>query len=159
MTAQIGDVIKYKGKTYSMKTEPFRQIVWKNDYDFQWKWTCNWRGYRAKWKVKDNKLYLVRIKGRLKNGKKLTVKKVFQNQETVFADWVSERIVLWDGEMLNYVHRGYCSLFERDIVLNFEKGILISEKIIDNTEDFKNGKLTEARTYRYDNGIGWEDLF
>lgn len=157
MTAQVGDLMKYKGSKYAMRTEPLNIIIWRNDYELQAGWSCNWRGYRAKWKVKDNKLYLIHFKGKLQDGKKLTVKKMFQNQEKVFANWFSGKIVLCDGKMLNYVHRGYSSLFERDIILKFEMGNLVSEKIIDNIEDFKNGKITSARNYS--NGVDVEDLF
>ncbi len=40
--------------------------------------------------------------------------------------------------MLYYVHMGYNSVFERDLILAFPSGVLISEKEIDNLELLKN---------------------
>ncbi len=36
------------------------------------------------------------------------------------------------GGLLEYVHGGYASTYEKDLFLRFERGILISERIVDN---------------------------
>lgn len=36
------------------------------------------------------------------------------------------------GEMLEYVHMGYESVFEKDLYLKFENGVLVDERVVDN---------------------------
>ena len=40
----------------------------------------------------------------------------------------------YTGEMLRYVHMGYASVYETDIFLEFEKGVLINKRVVDNRE-------------------------
>ena len=59
MTAQIGDIIKYKGKRYRIASGPLKQYLDKrNDIDIftpQSNIRCSgcWRGYIAIWTITD----------------------------------------------------------------------------------------------------------
>ncbi len=159
MTAQAGDLIEYKGERYSMRTEPFRPFIWKHNIEFQWQWSSCYRGYIAKWIIEDDKLYMVGFDDELNDNPKIELGTYFPNQDKVFADWFSGKLVLNSGEMLKYIHRGYCSILERDIVLDVENGVVKSEKIYENREDFEKGILTVSRNHNYDDGINPNDLF
>jgi hypothetical protein len=38
--------------------------------------------------------------------------------------------------MLHYEHMGYMSIFEKDLFLEFNKGILVATREVDNTKTF-----------------------
>ena len=46
--------------------------------------------------------------------------------ERVFAHWYSGRIRVPRGKLLKYVHAGYASIYERDLLLDFERGVLVA---------------------------------
>ncbi len=97
-----------------------------------------WRGYVGTWQIKkdsDNKkrLYLISINEMLESGEEATLEKLFpDNPKGVFAHWFSGTIRRPDGKLLNYVHGGYASTYERDNFYEFEKGVLIGESIVEN---------------------------
>ena len=174
MTAQIGDLLIYKGKNYSISSEPNILPCKHKKYDISFTWgsTACWRGYIATWKVSRNKLYLTDVSGsgvvtdiikyreeklRLRkllregvinsseNGrmlkeayKKLTEEKeidmqlLHETDKPVFAHWISGEIRVPIGKILNYVHMGYASVFEEDLLLEFSNGILTGTRIVKN---------------------------
>ena len=66
---------------------------------------------------------------------------LFPNQEKVFADWFTGQIRIPMGEMLQYIHQDYESIYEKDLLLNLKDGVLISEKVIENCYGNKKIKL------------------
>ena len=50
----------------------------------------------------------------------------------MFADWVSGDLVCPYGKMLKYDHAGFASVREHELILTFERGILKSERRVDN---------------------------
>ncbi len=144
MTAQAGEVIIYKEKRHHMATEPLNDYLdTRDDITFKPEITSCWRGYVGKWKVKYKKLYLIELSGTLENVPLTiplvdTMEHLFPGQKEVFAEWFTGEIRIPIGEMLEYVHMGYHSVFEKDLILEFENGVLISEKEIDNLELLKN---------------------
>jgi hypothetical protein len=61
MTAQIGEQLHYNGEDYSMAAQPFDVYLKKHNKRTASNCTANWRGYYGKWKIKDDKLFLVSI--------------------------------------------------------------------------------------------------
>lgn len=49
------------------------------------------------------------------------------------------------GKMMKYVHQGYASLYEKELFLRFESGILVSYREEDNTHFYANKKRMEER--------------
>ena len=41
------------------------------------------------------------------------------------------------GKMLCYVHSEYDSVYEKELILEFKEGVLVSEKEIDNSRKFQ----------------------
>ena len=142
MTAHyIPDTLIYKGKEYNI----FDDIPLFSTYLEQHKielprdmWT--FRGYVAKWKIKDNMLFLVELKALIPkrcnpdnihvfksrmSGKPLGVglDYFFPNQETVLADWYS-------GELMICYERKYYEEYDNTILLTFmiDKGHIVEEK-------------------------------
>ncbi|MAQ69691.1 MAG: hypothetical protein CMD23_01175 [Flavobacteriales bacterium] len=117
-----------------MATEPLSSYL-KNrkDIDFVFHSTACWRGYLGTWEIRDRKLFLIDFKGWLKGHNEVDLSYLFPEKNEVFADWFNEKIRIPHGKMLKYVHLGYESVFEKDLILNFKKGVLINEEIQDNT--------------------------
>ena len=134
MTAQIKEIIFYKGEKKLMATEPLSSYL-KNrkDIDFTFHSTACWRGYLGTWEIRDTKLFLIDLKGWLKGNKEVGLSYLFPEKNEVFANWFNDNIRIPHGKMLKYVHLGYESVFEKDLILNFKKGVLINEEIQDNT--------------------------
>jgi hypothetical protein len=137
MTAQIKETLIYKGRKHGMAAEPLTRYLRKR-YDLQVKLnslgTACWRGYMGEWEVKGDKLYLINLKINLSHETRKGVETLFPGHKEVFAEWFTGEIRVPTGDMLRYVHMGYASVFEKDLFLTFEEGILINERIVENRE-------------------------
>jgi hypothetical protein len=146
-TGQEPDVLIYKGKTYSLFANPLEAfypnrkkrplfVVKPNVMS-----TSNWRGYVATWAIEDNFLYLVKIDAwtcprNFKNCQPVDLAKLFGSKYRngkVKADWFSGDLRMPDGKMLQYVHMGYGSVYEREITLTVDSGKVVKESMVDNT--------------------------
>ena len=140
MTAHyIPDTLIYKGKEYNI----FDDIPLFSTYLEQHKielprdmWT--FRGYVAKWEIKDNMLFLVELKALIPkrcnpdnihvfksrmSGKPLGVglDYFFPNQKTVLADWYS-------GELMICYERKYPIDDSINLTFMIDKGHIVEEK-------------------------------
>ncbi|MBM3249482.1 MAG: hypothetical protein FJZ09_01360 [Candidatus Omnitrophica bacterium] len=141
-TAQIGDTLIYKGGQFSISSEPLESYFDENHPRprdlFEFSCTACWRGYVATWKVEDGFLYLVKvIEGTCDAGApEIPIKSIFPDREApVKAVWYSGVIRIPQGELLEYVHMGYDSVYEKELLLTFEKGKLTGERLNDNRAD------------------------
>ncbi len=142
MTAQFGEGLIYHGSKVTMCTEPL------GDYfafggerpDFATNCTALWRGYVGTWEVIDDRLYLVSLSGTLRDGTKATLATIFPDYpERAFAHWYSGTLRIPEGKQIEYVHMGYGSTFERDILLKIDKGLITGTSIQNNgAADSKN---------------------
>lgn len=135
MTVQISEKLTYEGRQLSMCSEPL------SDYfslagippGFESNCTALWRGYVGEWEILDDRLYLTGISGTLEDGTQATLETFFPGfRERVFAHWFSGRIRVPQGKMLDYVHMGYASTYERDLFLDIENGVLRSSSVREN---------------------------
>jgi len=141
MTAQIRDLLEYNEEKMVLSDEPLKEYIKsRDDIDFIFKSTAWWRGYVCKWEIRDKKLYLIYLLGFIEGNKQVDLSYVFPGKKEVFADWYTGELRVPIGELLKYVHLGYESKFERDLFLKFKDGVLISEREIDNREEFKKKK-------------------
>ena len=140
MTIQAGDILSYNGEKTTIATEPLKPYLeTRSDVSFIFKSTALVRGYIGTWKIKNKKLFLVTLVGFIENNEKVNLKYLFPNKTEVFADWFSGDIRIPEGDLLQNINIGYASVFARDRVINFNKGLLISETVKDNTKS----KLTD----------------
>ena len=132
MTVQVAETIIYKGEKSTMQTEPLREYLKENNIKFLSSTSACWRGYRGTWEVSDNKLFLVELRNCIFN-KQIDLKDMFkQKQDKVFANWFTDSIYIPHGKIIKNGLFGIDDRYEKDIVLKFEKGVLISEEIIEN---------------------------
>jgi len=107
--------------------------------------TACWRGYVGTWEIRDNRFYLVDIKGRFRKTAK----------EPILADWFSGVLRVPRGAMLQYVHMGFGSVFEQEIHIKIEKGVVVRSRVVDNRgKEVDPGGLAErnlpGRENRFD---------
>lgn len=133
MTAQLKEILIYKGDKVGMATEPLTAYL-KNrkDINFLFQSTACWRGYFGIWELRDKKLFIIKLQACLEDYKEVDLNYLFTGKNEIFADWFSGEIRIPQGEMLQYVHMGYESIFEKDLMLNFKKGVLIDERVVKN---------------------------
>ena len=157
MTTQFREVLFYKGEKMGMAEEPLRPYLYARD-DISLKSNCSacWRGYVGNWEIKDGKLYLIDLKFGFNEKEDLEMSDLFPGQLKVFADWYSGEIRIPTGEMLEYVHMGYESIYEKDIYLEFENGCLMSERIEDNRA--KHRKYLEEQLKEKQKKSWWKRL-
>lgn len=135
MTAQIHETLIYEGEVTSMTTCPplpsgHPRLVAVATPDATRREgvpsilfsTGCWRRYLGTWEVKGGRLYLKEVAGlyELAGGGPL------------FAEWVSGWLVVPRGELLKYVHMGFESVYERELHLRFEAGVLTETREVDN---------------------------
>lgn len=150
MTAQFREILHYEGKTYHLATEPLKpllEIIGDDLYkssggektsesDELMRSTACWRGYVGEWEIKNDKLYMIGIKGYPDVNKVFTMEHLFPGQEKVFARWFSGEIRIPHGKLLHYEHMGYMSIYEKELFLEFKDGVLFSKREVDNTKTF-----------------------
>jgi hypothetical protein len=144
MTAQIGDRIFINNIEHTLACEPLSRYLYDNKIEklFRNVSTACFRGYWATWEINDGKIYLLNIEAprpisRKKQNESVepisAMQNLFPGQIKVFACWVNGTLKIQSDRILEYVHLGYESIYENDIFLRFENGILIDEKIVNNS--------------------------
>lgn len=138
-TGQQGELIIYEGNTLQMMSEPLETYLRAHEpreklYPFL-KDGCStglWRGYVGLWEYKDNGLFLIDIYGCGRKG--INVKKeIFRNNEgPISASWFTGQLFIEKGKMIKYIHSGYERIYEQEIVIDIDKGVVKDIKTYDN---------------------------
>ena len=84
--------------------------------------TACWRNYRATWEIKDGRLYLNAVAGIFR----------LEGESPLFAGWYSGVLRVPRGERVQYVHMGFESKFERDLLIQIEAGRMVRTWEVDN---------------------------
>lgn len=132
MTAQIAERLAYQGEEFAMFTELLGDYFAKGGIEpkFRRTSTALWRRYVGSWEIVDDHLYLTDLNGTLEDGTKASVATIFPGfPDKVFAQWYSGTIRIPQGEELEYVHMGYGSTFERDLLLDVERGVVVATTV------------------------------
>ena len=134
MTAQMHEIIFYEGKEYGMATEPLKHYLesLKNRPLIEPNLSSCWRGYTGTWEVKGKRLYLVDLQVSRGYKDDEGMDYIFPGQQEVFAGWFSGRILIPHGKLLKYIHMGYESIYEKELYLDFENGILVDTHTAEN---------------------------
>jgi len=132
MTAQFHENLIYEGQVTSMafcpplpendpRIKELKDDEIKENHPNLFSTAC-WRRYIGTWEIKDGNFYLVEIIGRYR----------ITGKSPIFADWFSGVIRIPRGDMLHYVHMGFGSVFEEELHIKIEKGIVTKSEEIDN---------------------------
>jgi hypothetical protein len=132
MTAQISERLIFEGQEVALLSNPL------NDYfalggsnpGFESTSTALWRGYVGTWEILNERLYLVELRGTLESGDDASLESVFPGfKDSVFAHWFSGQLRIPQGRRLEYVHMGYASTYERDVLLTLQNGVVLTKEI------------------------------
>jgi hypothetical protein len=103
-----------------------------------------WRGYIGTWELEEGRLYLVDITG------------LFQlvGDDPLPADWVTGVLRIPHGDLLQYIHMGFGSIYEFETHLKIENGVVVDERRIANRD-----KDNDPNDLRWNNLPGNENNF
>ena len=133
MTAQAAEILHYKGRELALCAEPLDLYLENNNirFDSETISSACWRGYIGEWLIDNRRLYLIGIYN--VDDEPIPLSKIFpDNPKRVFAHWVTGELRCTEGKLLNYVHGGYASNYERDLFLEFRQGELMAERLVYN---------------------------
>lgn len=137
-TAQVPDVLVLDGNAVPLNTNPLepyldahRQTVPK----FPPGSTANWRGYVATFAIRNGVLIVDKVevsrwetptKGKAPVRRvEDVVTQVFAGRDDVPATWYTGALVIPRGKLVNYVHMGYGSTYERYTVIQVRSGYVL----------------------------------
>lgn len=131
MTAQTGDTLKVgegfaQEDFYMLSTEPLEQYLESVAPKFRFTPpdTSLMRGYRATWQLdKDDRLMLIDFRGYTLTEAAKGVQYLFPGESRVFAYWFTGVLNINVGQVIDYKHRGYESIFENMISIDFLHGV------------------------------------
>jgi len=150
MTAQIPERLKIDGKLVKLCSEPLEAYFEANGMKPAFP-TMNsncWRGYIGEWEVKDGQLYLLGLD--VEGGRSWhanwsdeeralweavgnmadapTLEDLFPEKSLpILADWFSGVLRCGQGNIVNYVHGGYGSTYEKEFLIKIENGVVKGE--------------------------------
>ena len=86
--------------------------------------TACWRNYIATWEIKEDIFYFVDITGLYR----------LESNEPILADWFSGVLRIPRGELLQYVHMGFGSVYEQELHIKINKGRVTSTRLFSNQD-------------------------
>jgi hypothetical protein len=92
--------------------------------------TSCWRGYVGTWKIESDRLYLVSIDPGLCveiDGEMTDL--IAAYPQGLFAHWFTGELRCPRGKQMQYIHVGYASVFEEDLLLQIKRGQLVNAKV------------------------------
>jgi hypothetical protein len=134
MTAQLHERLIFNGEETSMAFCPplpdkHPRILSadsgeaaRDETDFILYSTACWRCYQGTWEIKDGRFYLVALRGRFR----------LSPGEPLLADWFTGVIRIPRGKLLQYVHMGFGSVYEEEVHVKIERGVVVASRTIDN---------------------------
>jgi hypothetical protein len=138
MTAQVHEELLYEGKAISLCSEPLALYLKQNEIRFEASSTACWRGYVGSWQIIEaegaERLYLVGIEAHEDYETILRLPDLFPGFDKVFAHWFTGELRCPQGELLDYVHGGYASTYEYDLMMEFKQGVLVHKYAIHNKD-------------------------
>ena len=140
MTAQFGEKLIIDGESHTMMTQPLAVYFELSGVkpEFEVSNTALWRGYVGTWEILRERLYLLKISANYTDRTSAKLEDFFPGYpDRVFAHWYSGTIRIPQGNIVKYVHMGYESVYEQDLIIRIMKGCVVSRDIIDNNYGVK----------------------
>ena len=106
--------------------------------------TACWRGYQGFWEIQNGRFFLRGLRGKFE----------LVGEEPLFADWFSGMLRIPDGELIEYIHMGFASVYEREIHIKIDQGVVVSSETIEN-----RGKEIDPWDLGFRNMPGGENRF
>lgn len=131
MTAQVSEKLIYGGKEIPLFSNPLSLYLKQTGITFESPHTACWRGYVGTWEIIEilgvERLYLVSLSAHKTYEDLVGISDLFLGYDKVFAHWFTGELRCPQGALLNYVHGGYASTYEYDLLMEFKQGVLINK--------------------------------
>ena len=134
MTAQASEKIIIDDEEYKLLAEPLESYLEKRKLKFDVRNTACWRGYIGTWELKDNELYLTGFYGKIK-GKEVDLNFLFPDASSVKADWFTGLLRIPVGDMIQYVHGGFDSVYSDEMYIEMKHGKAVKTTLRHNEYD------------------------
>ena len=131
MTAQIPESLRYQGQDLALCELPLEGYfeMGGSRPDFLCLSTGLRRGYVGEWEIVDGRLYLVGLRGLLADDREASLATLFPAYPgRVFAHWYTGTLRVPQGKLLDYVHAGFASVYERDRLLDVDRGVVTGQQ-------------------------------
>jgi hypothetical protein len=138
MTAQTPERLVYQGNILSLCSEPLEHFpgISPVEWPYYFPNTSLMRGYLGTWAIESDRLYLKALQRRMReSGRSVDagLEQLFPGfPDGVFAHWYTGELRCPRGALLKYVHGGFASVYEEDLFLRVQRGVLIDERIVRN---------------------------
>lgn len=150
MTAQLPDIIELDGESQALCSNPLEQFFELHPPrpDLPAPSTACWRGYVARWRIENNQLFLVSIHSGLPDDDlpprghpifTVLLRHLASGDAPpstpigltmpLMADWFSGELRIPQGQMLEYHHAGYASVYEAERVILVQKGVITGDTV------------------------------
>ena len=129
MTAQFSEVLFYKGQRVAMCSCPLNAFLRLSGFSKYFRRNCSalWRGYVGTWEIVNDRLYLIEVKGEFVDGSPCNLEAIFPGYpDRVFAHWYSGTLRIPQGKLLKNVHMRFGSVYESDLHIEIQKGIVLN---------------------------------
>ena len=141
-TAQIPDALTVDGETVALYAQPLFPLLEarpdlkkKVDRYIGPRCSASWSGLRASWEIRDEQLFLVRLEANpCSDPENVPLRKLgaARGADRLFADWYSGQLRVPQGKEIEYVHMGFESRYERDLLITIEKGRVVHREVREN---------------------------
>jgi hypothetical protein len=154
VTAQVANRIRLHGKHQRLLSSPERPFLeaLPKPVRFNGESTANWSGYVSHFEVRHGRLYLVDLTGLIctrpeEEGaepaywchachfddcerKRITLHEICDVPFGGFpATWFTGELRIPQGELREYVHAGWASSYQRELLVEIRKGVVVSERL------------------------------
>ena len=140
MTVQVPETLLYKGEALSLHDYPLQPYLASGAtaVKFQAHSTALHRGYVGTWTIRQGRLYLIKLEGHVgpfANTRAVALDALFPDaKDGVLADWYTDEMRCPMGELLHYGRGGFTSVYESDLFIQIERGVVLSERVVMNGE-------------------------
>jgi hypothetical protein len=132
-TSQFRDVITIGRKESVILERPLNSFLGTNGPRFDVESTGNYKGYFAKWEIKESRLYLTSFNAKT-NGQSFPVSVLFPNKKlSIEALWYSGTIHVVEGA--EKVVKGYLEMFGRLTAYEISKGAVVRTNTLRNVRE------------------------
>jgi len=95
--------------------------------------TACWREYIGSWSIRRGKLYLTKLEGRFR----------LEGKEAIFADWFTGTLRIPRGKVLDYIHMGFDTVYEQEIILTVDQGLVKNTEVVPSTHRIRHSDLID----------------
>jgi hypothetical protein len=145
-TAQLPDLLLLDGEELKLHTQPISPLLESDpklrgrllEHGNQIRTVCSasWIGLRATWTISDGELFLVKLVSNpcSSSPTNIPLSKISGKRNApVFASWFSGELIVPQGKLVEHVHMGFASRYERYLVINVEEGRVLRHELRETT--------------------------